>query len=324
MKKNYQGWLYETELIGDKMKFSVLDSDGKYQNIPKNMYKYYALSNNSVDALTHLYIYATSPYQLNDPLDCNTSLIQIDEENSMKELWQDLYEKVNKQYLDIETRQKVSNQAFSEIIFRKWGVFSMTPNKDSEIMWALYSQNSGFRLEFDISKFPFNYSGPFPIHYCNEMQTITSSKYSVPTMALIQTNIKYDQWSYEDEWRLMIHSPDGFDMQTFGPNAKDFNRPDDHDRKFKYPLSALKSITLGYHFFKDAQEEHRLFVLNGMEMQVIYPKKCLQTDVLDFLNEVQQKYPLKVCLASIKNYKLKDISVKVIKLSDYTYQFIEL
>ena len=326
MRKNdLNGWRYKANLVNGVFDFKVIPLNPI--SPPKIFYKFYSLSENAVDALTNLYIYASHPFQLNDPFDCSKDIIQINDSKSMQALWGKLYDKFCQDYQSDNAIIEVSNDAFSTIIFRKWGVFCLTPNKDNEIMWSLYAQNTGFRLGFDVSKFLFATKGPFPINYCKTLPHIKTSKYDVHTAALIQTNVKHDSWSYEDEWRLLVLSPDGFDMETFGPLANDINRPDDHDRKYRYPLSALKSITLGCDFFKEAQLEHRLFCVGDSEMDVVYHEECLQTQVLDFLNEVQTKYsPLRVCLASIDKEKniFEDIPVKIIKLSKYTYHFIEI
>ena len=190
-------------------------------------------------------------------------------------------------------------------------------------MWSLYAQNTGFRLEFDVRRFPFAYKGPFPINYREKLPILRTSEWGVPAAALVQTNVKYASWSYENEWRLLIYNAEGLDMKAYGPQSELYNLLDDHDRKYRYPLTALKSITLGCDFFRDAQLEYRLFVV-GDEMNVMYPHECLQTQLLDFLVEVQKKYPLKVYLACKTKYgTLEDVPVVVIKLSKRTYHFVE-
>ena len=120
-------------------------------------------------------------------------------------------------------------------------------------MWALYASNTGFCVEFDVDKFPFIKHGPFPIHYCDEIDPLIVQNEDMHAPLLIQTNIKNHVWSYEHEWRLLIENPEGQDMRTKGCRwieELDSNMPNMHDRKFYYPVEAVKSITLGYYFFR--------------------------------------------------------------------------
>ena len=44
---------------------------------------------------------------------------------------------------------------FSTLVFRKQGILSLTEKCDNLKMWALYAQNTGFCLEWDVKQFPF-------------------------------------------------------------------------------------------------------------------------------------------------------------------------
>ena len=315
--------VYSSRFSNEEVEFKIIQSQVRMK--PQFLYKYATLSENSVDALTHLYIYASHPEQLNDPLDCWKNIIEIDNLNDVKTLWGGNYQKFNNTYKDAKAQIAISNDAFRTLFYRKCGILSLTSEKDNEQMWTLYAQNSGFRLEFDVTCFPFSFKGPFPIYYRSHLPHIKTSECNIATAALVQTNIKHTCWNYENEWRLIVYNSEGFDMKAFGPYSEWVNQPDDHDRKYRYPLRALKSISLGCDFFKDAQLEHRLFVVGDSEMNVVYNAECLQTLVLDFLSEVQTKYPLKVCLVTkAPNGAYEETSVLVIKLSACTYHFVEI
>ena len=53
--------------------FSV--SNPKNPQKPESLFKYYALSKNSVDALTNHYLFSAHPMRLNDKYDCDGDLI---------------------------------------------------------------------------------------------------------------------------------------------------------------------------------------------------------------------------------------------------------
>lgn len=321
--EEYQGWKYGYD--GRRRMFEL--QHDKQVKDPLSFFKYYALTDNSVDALTNLYVYASHPAQLNDPFDCDDSLAIIDDEVNAKFVWDPLYEKVRLTYPKNEDFYRYTTKAFSTVMFSKWGVLSLTDRSDSMIMWSLYAQNNGFCLEWDVSQFPFDKSGPYPIHYVSKIEEATSSKYDAATLVFIQSNVKNKCWSYENEWRLMIHAPLGFDMKMFGKFAEEINKsyPDAHDRKFRYPLSSLKSITLGVNFFKDLSENRRAVLTKNNELHVCYPSICNQTKVLDFLDKLNSQYcSTRIQLAHKERFELTTSPICVKKLSDLAYCIIEL
>lgn len=321
--EDYQGWKYGFD---EKEQLFKLIPNVNYDT-PTTFFKYYALTDYSVDALTNLYVYASHPAQLNDPFDCDESLAKIEDEDNAKAVWEPLYEKVRKTYPKNTDFYKYTTEAFSSVMFSKWGVLCLTDCSNSMIMWPLYAQNNGFCLEWDVSQFPFVKSGPYPIHYVEMIKEASSLKYNAFALALIQSNVKKRCWNYENEWRMMIHAPVGFGMKMFGKYSEDFNKafPDAHDRKFKYPLVALKSITLGVNFFKDLSEKGRTIVTKNSELHVCYPSICNQTKVLDFLDKLNsQNCSTRIQLAHKERFELTTFPVCVKKLSDLAYRIIEL
>ena len=197
-------------------------------------------------------------------------------------------------------------------------------------MWALYAQNTGFCLEWDVKQFPFVTKGPFPIHYVSaeEIKEVSSKEFDVQTMAIIQTNVKQDCWVDEKEWRLLIQNPIGFDMKTFGKDADKFNQFTDHDRKFKYPFQALKSITLGINFFKELYDRQQIVSASPfVEIHVCYQNISNQTKVLDFLATIgksifAESIKVKLMLKTGLTYSI--IPINVIKVNDLTFRIIEI
>lgn len=321
--ENYLNWMYGFD--EETGTFEVVP-DKKYEK-PATFFKYYALSDNSVEALTNLYVYASHPAQLNDPFDCDSDLAKIEDESNAKAVWESLYETVRQTYTKDSEFFQYTTAAFSSVMFSKWGVLSLTDQSDSMVMWSLYAQNNGFCLEWDVSQFPFSQSGPFPIHYVQKIDCASSLKYNAATLALIQSNIKLDCWNYENEWRLMIQAPMGFGLKMFGKFSDRFNEshPDAHDRKFKYPICALKSITLGVNFFKNIKEEGRIMLNPHSVLHACYKSVCNETKVLDFLDKLDSQY------ISVKVYlKLKDgleslrVPIIVKKIGELTYRIIEI
>lgn len=317
--KDYLGWKYDYNQMTEE--FAVIPNE-KYQ-VPNTFFKYYALNENSVNALTNMYVYASHPNQLNDPFDCDTSFAKVEDEGDIKVLLGELYEQVKSLFGEnYHELCKFATEAFSTIQYKKWGVLSLTDSCENPIMWPRYANNNGFCLEWDIKQFTFMYGGPFPIHYVKEIEQASSSNYDIRELVLIQCNIKRDCWKYEKEWRLMIYSPVGYDMKTYGKYADEYNHISDLDRKFKYPLRALKSITLGILFFKNLLDRQHIISLSPYEIHACYQSECLETQVLDFMEAVNGLVNTRLVVKDGLESDTKNIIVK--KVSRLTYRITEL
>ena len=270
---------YQCKINADGVTFTIGGSDGsEYRD--QSFYKYYALSKNSVDALTHLYIYASHPSQFNDPLDCAADLITFDDINSIKNLWNSLYPEMSELcHSDIQSIEYFSNAAYKTILYLKWGVLCLSKVNDDLSMWSAYCNHKGFCLEFDIAKFPFKTTGPFPINYQEKLKSCSIRNTSVQLATIVQTNVKRKCWEHEKEWRLLIEAPKDFYLEPFGVMAASLknNMSGFHDRKFKYPVRCLKSICLGVDFFHGIH-----YVVTNYEIEYI-AEDTLQNDVLAFL-----------------------------------------
>lgn len=287
---NLFGWTYGYA----NGKFQIIP-DVEYE-IPSTFYKHYALNENSVDSLTNTYIYATHPNQLNDRLDCHEQLIDFDTPEIIRKYFckyetiADLLKIPDEQLFNKENR-KLFQHIFKILTYQNFGIFSMTENLDNILMWSHYAQNSGFCLEMDITFFPFKYSGPFPINYQEHISPIALSGIPPGSAIAAQTNIKKDVWKYEKEWRLLVHAPENFQMKVFGywPGA---NQPCNHDRKFKYPVKAIKSIILGVSFFSWGELSSEDGILWNVELNPKHKSFLLKKDILDFIidNNIATSY----------------------------------
>ena len=217
-----------------------------------------------------------------------------------------------------------SRYAFKTIYYRKIGIFSMTDTPSNETMWAYYPGNEGFCLEFDVDKFPFRTDGPFPINYQKEIGSVSTRTYGLDVAALVQTNVKKDCWSNENEWRLIVHAPEGFDLMSFGEDSDRYNRIDAIERKFRYPLDALKSITIMQQFFRN--KLMCVKSVGGLDLEV----RCLdgnskQAKLLDFLSNLQVRTDVKTyCLIDVGNGNYVRREISVIKTQQLLYRILEL
>lgn len=290
--------IYNWKYIFDGTGFDIIPNEETDK--PEILYKQYGLNQYSIDSLINQYIYATHPSQLNDIFDCNEELLDFDDIETIKFLLGDSLSEIEIDKLikeDFESLKIFVQRNFREKIYRKWGVFSMTGNPNNVLMWSYYSNHTGFCIEFDISKFPFQFYGPFPINYQPKIESLSIKQVGVQIGVLAQSNLKDEIWKHENEWRLMIAAPDGMDM--FSPNFEIFKRLGGHNRKFNYPLEAIKSIALGNRFF-DPDEIHEI---NNMTLEINLKSNFEQKSImLDYLatNNIKTHIGLRTGFTEIK------------------------
>lgn len=305
--------IYNWEYKYDENGFAI--TPNKPYGIPTALYKLYGLNPYSIDSLTSQYIYATHPSQLNDIFDCNEELLEFDDIETIKIFLKDSFSKENLEKLiknDLDSLKVIVKRLFRENIYRKWGVFAMTSNPNNILMWSYYSNHNGFCVEFDISKFSFKFYGPFPINYQPKLEALSIKKIGVQIGVLAQCNLKDEIWKHENEWRLMIAAPEKNDM--FSPNLEVLKKFGGHDRKFQYPITAIKSIALGNRFF----EPDEIHEINNMELAIeLKRNKEHKSDILDFLslNQIITHIGLRTGFT-----KIKFRTVKVEKVNNNKYK----
>lgn len=293
-------------------------------NTPQTFYKYYALNEYSVDALVNLYIYASHPYQLNDLLDCHKDIVVVDDPSTIKILLSPI-EKNARSIYDENGILEFANKTFKTIMSSKLGVLSLASSCDNEVMWAHYAQNNGFCLEFDVNEFPFKCWGPFPINYLDELPAYKTSEKGIQIPFLVQCFVKRNVWSYENEWRMLIQSPEGLNMRCYneyGHLEEGLTQPFSYDRKFKYPVTALQSVRLAPHFFKNCSNQT---IISPIEVHVTVENNTLEYKVLSFLHRLQTQYLLKVYCSQVRlKETMRFYPVSIIKLDEGNYRLIEI
>lgn len=124
---------------------------------PEDLFKFYALSKYSVDALIKGYFYASHPIDLNDTLDSSKFLmfaskkIDIDFYYKLigdalsKEEIIDLYNKdTNNEHL---CSWYISNHY--DVSTNLYGIISTTSKENNILMWPHYTQEMGFQIKFN-------------------------------------------------------------------------------------------------------------------------------------------------------------------------------
>lgn len=233
--------------------------------LPKSFIKYYSLNNHNVDAFTNEYLFFSHPLTLNDPFDSCRQLLSL--ERFSERQFVKLHEQEQRfvtpdfNYSLEEIKFKIAKYyredknglldsfltIYWNLIFKDWGTLSLTEINNDMLMWSYYTNHLGFALEFDNQLFDSKkILGAFPINYTETYKTIFPRSIKPDIEHLLYfINVKSTHWRHEKEWRFIV-------------NSKNMSIPDYEDpilnheeRKVKYQTNKVKSIILGYKFFKE-------------------------------------------------------------------------
>lgn len=294
--------------------FFVDGKDGS-ETRGQSFYKYYSLEEYSVDALSHLYLYATHPNLFNDPLDCAEELIHFNDMQCIQIFWDELYPAIESACCSNEEEMKfITQKAYKTYLYMKWGIVCLSRKYDDLSMWASYSNHKGFCVEFDFTNFPYRTTGPFSINYQKSLTSINVKDVSVQLATLLQTNVKQDCWKHEEEWRLLVEQPSEFYFEPFGDFATTIKSefPDYHDRKLKYSIRNIKSVTLGLKFFSGLN-----CIIKDLENEYVTNNE-LQNKVLSFLS--LSRIPTYVL--DVDKFQIIRTPIKIVQIRNNTYRIL--
>jgi len=317
IERTISDWIYKYDSAENK--FEVIPNI-KIQK-PKTLFKYYPLNENAVDSLFHNYIFASHPDHFNDLYDCYFEIIEPTNEYLFYEM-----DKIQNHIINRERFKEDANEFiksfklhFRAAMFRFYGIFSLTTCNKNILMWAHYSNNEGFAVEFDYSRFPFDFDGPFNINYKSSFKKVILKSDPDKRIATnYMCNIKDEKWKYEKEWRIIIKTSEK--QQFFSPKIQMYKDLGGHNRKFSYPKDAIKSISLANHFF----EIEEVYWLNQMtiKIELIHNEKFeMKKTVLDFLclNHIQTKIIVRNNVVNSFGLNLRSGNLECLK--DKSYQF---
>jgi hypothetical protein len=269
----HEDWIYKVhqKQLND-YDFEVLDPLKTPK--PQYLFKYFALSEYSIDSLLRSYLYASHPLQLNDPYDCNKRIFDLNSTSlAIFKNFLGVLESADKN-ISIEDmfyhqRPDLNDlflEGFWQLMYSKCGIVSMSDKPTNIQMWAYYSKLDGFQISFDTQRIPDNFKGPLKIRYSSVLNKIPiEDNFFLPV--LYQMTNKENNWDHESEWRYIVVGPSEMEV-PFSIFKNQQKSP--HDRKFPYSISALKEITLGCYFlqpdeFRKIEKNHSLFDLTKSE-----------------------------------------------------------
>lgn len=261
----YQNFKY----ILDENNNHIVETNPKME-IPKSIFKYYAISENSIDALKNGYLYATHPFLFNDSID--SSELILDFKNLTLERFIGFYKRflipeefAKYDYPKMYEEDKVNNfynmrNFFYTTFSRNLGLISLTTKPFNILMWSHYTNEKGFVIELQTKEFidDLKKNNPDlnnycfrPVQYVKDIEFIEmfDDKFSTPDVPfLYMTTVKREEWNYEDEWRLSVYKNDmGIPFSALFPGSDNYEGK--NERKLFYDKTIIKSISLGKHFF---------------------------------------------------------------------------
>lgn len=200
-------------------------------NSPKNLYKYKAISKNTMNSIENDTMWVTSPEYFNDPYDC--ALI-INSNNVLQELISTNHEfkELEKQFNFLrefpEFKKMFGEASFKNIlenfsgymdrkvqlefdkIRNQLAIACLTENNNSILMWSHYAYNhKGICLEYDFNEVKNMVNEIYPVIYTDENYDLSKDIVNTnPSGILKKVLSKSEVWSYEKEWRIICDNKD--------------------------------------------------------------------------------------------------------------------
>jgi len=334
-----QEFEYENfKYILDENNNHIVETNPKMEN-PESIFKYYAFSENNVDALKKGYLYATHPFLFNDSID--SSELILDFKNLTLERFIGFYKRFlipeefakydfPKKYEEDKVKNFYNMRNFFYTTFsRNLGLISLTTKPFNILMWSHYTNEKGFAIELqtkgfledlkknnlDLNNYCFR-----PVQYVKDVEFIDmfNNKFSTPDVPfLYMTTVKREEWKYEDEWRLSVYKNDmGIPFSTLFPGSQNYEGK--NERKLFYDKSIIKSISLGKHFF------------NGKNCSKVNSDVSFEIsdgDFLDFVNFLYENHNDKLLMSgeyesdtklkrSLGKFQLEKINENTFKIID--------
>jgi len=314
------GWKYQSYKKNGKIRFDVVPPEELIPN--DTLFRYYSSSQYSIDSVINNYLYASHPDQFNDIYDCHEDLFDFDDDEAVVHFLSGGNEEGVKDFkralaLDRQNVIQGAQRNFRQALYRKLGIVCMTSNPNNILMWSYYTNNRGFLVEYAYKELQFDYHGPFPINYQDDLQKLSLNEVPMPLCVLFQSNIKHKGWEHESEWRILIENPNGeMNSPDLFPELLDLGG---EERKFTYPISAVKSIVLGHYFI----EPRELKILNDKVFEITILKNNDRVKLLDYIatNSIIAGYTTRQ--SDLKNVAYFKGKIKKIEECKYHFERLE-
>jgi hypothetical protein len=186
--------------------------------LPSSIFRYRSLTTFSIAELATSTMWISSVESFNDPFEFQFDIEPLVESKENREfIISSIVSETGMPRNDVELEfEKYSWDDFRDSFvtpqenllkeIRSQGVCCFSANKDNLLMWGHYCDgHSGFVVEYDTTKFPFQHV--VPVEYDDQLCVFTIQEMIYKMSDCLEKLLvrKSTDWSYEDEYRL-IHS----------------------------------------------------------------------------------------------------------------------
>jgi hypothetical protein len=196
----------------------VFKDDLSLPKIPMYLFKYFSFNEYSMDSIENDYFYLSNPRDFNDPFDCNRNLIQ-------------------------EYQRELDNYDYVDSLndVRDIGITCFSENELEPLLWSHYTNSyKGFCLKINVESFLSSLNDKVELRkviYSDNPNTISNSH---PFSDYYQFILKLNNWSYENEWRMI------------------FKHPKLISNKINFDKNCIEEITVGYRYMENNQNGEKL------------------------------------------------------------------
>lgn len=195
-----------TEVIFENNDWLVIENGIHQISVPKHLYKYFSISEFSLNSLENDYIYLSNPKDFNDPFDCNRNLIA-------------------------EKQKKLNEWEYVESLNNIFdiGIACFSENGMEPLLWSHYTNSyRGYCIKFNVATLIKNsndYVKLKQVIYSQDPNVISETH---PFSSFYQYLLKLGNWNYEREWRLL------------------FKNPGNVGNRFYFDKNCIEEISVGY------------------------------------------------------------------------------
>jgi hypothetical protein len=236
--------IHESYLDDIEQKIDNFIEYNEDMSIPDELIKFYRIDSKfNCNAFLNNYLWAANPRSFNDPFDCPQQLWEINSFNK-KNLLKIIEPKAHSLISD---NQYDNLSLFQTMIIATLGIvcFHEYLESSQDILWGYYNNQQGFSVKYDTHQLMDLWKTPFKVEYleaselCRFSLDDTNSSYDLFPRFLRWTTQKKKTWIVENEWRFVFSlKADKFRLDA--PPS---------ERMKKYPLTAIKEVSLGLKFF---------------------------------------------------------------------------
>jgi len=295
--------------------YPTISFDQIQEKIPPYLFKYYSLVERNVSAVIANKVFVSSPDQLNDLFD--TLFLRIKVHPNQMSIYRSLVEFKGLEF-DAD-RFMTSNEFRIELrntLFAIWnssiGILSTTDDSLNDLMWAHYTNNEGFLVQFDYTKFPKNFGGPIPISYLTNEEFQHEKNENLFEELFINALQKKKIWNYENEYRFLV-SPkyENYFMTTGRFSNEDYQNLKKESRLQDYPPDCIKKVMLGFNFF-------RKLMTSNDRIDFSKPSGLLRKSLIDWA--LEKKIDIEIIFLDFKKMELLPRKFNLKRKSDLEYE----